>query len=427
MGNIRILLLLLIPAIPSFAQDTVRMTLAECLDYSFRHNVDIRTARLSQENAVLSLEAAKLKFTPTLTATAGENWNMQDGNNSRNGSYGINAGMTLFSGFSNLNNYRQSKIALASSKAQVEQSANTVGAKIIESYLTILMNSEKLSYQEEVVHCSYEQMMEARTKWEVGKMLESDYLLLEANHNNARVTMENTALTIANNMIALRTLMGCDSVVDVIPLNHVFSDTTIAPLDSVKARAMRSMPDYVISDLDVEHARYGVKLAKSAYLPTLSVSAGSSHYGGHSGQLNSSGSVISTDGVSTNFGVNLSLPIFNQGTHRTQLKQNKINLQQAEINRQQTLRTLNQQIEGQYLSTRQALNQYHSAAKLQQAYKASYDTYAAKYAEGMVTTVAMLQQQDQYLSATNDYLQSKYSFLLSRMVLDIYTGNNTNK
>ena len=34
----------------------------------------------------------------------------------------------------------------------------------------------------------------------------------------------------------------------------------------------------------------------------------------------------------------------------------------------------------------------------------------------------LLQQQDRYLSALNDYLQNKYSYLLAEKQLDIYTG-----
>ena len=45
-----------------------------------------------------------------------------------------------------------------------------------------------------------------------------------------------------------------------------------------------------------------------------------------------------------------------------------------------------------------------------------------KFAQGAITTVEMLQQQDRYLSALNDYLQSKYNYILIEKQLDIYTG-----
>ena len=404
------------------AQDTIRMTLAQCLEYAYGHNSSICSAALDKENAVAALAGARLRFTPTIIASAGESWNFQDGTSTRDGSYGLNGSLTLFSGLSNLRNYRQSRVNVASSEAKIQQTANNISSQIIESYLTILMNREKLSYQYEVLHRSREQMEEGLLKHSVGKMLESDYLLLEANYENASTTLENTKLTIASNLLALRTLMGCDSVVDAVDALLLLPDTTLPALAQVMTQARATLPDYTINDLAVERARYDVKLAQSSYLPTLSLSAGTTHYGGRIGQVNGSGTVVSSEGTSSNVGLSLNIPIFNQGTHRTQLKQSKINLQQAELSRQQAIRDLDRQIEGQFLTTQQALNLYNSAAKLQKAYKANYDVYAAKYAEGMVTTVTMLQQQDQYLSATNDYLQNKYSYLLDRMILNIYMG-----
>jgi hypothetical protein len=34
-----------------------------------------------------------------------------------------------------------------------------------------------------------------------------------------------------------------------------------------------------------------------------------------------------------------------------------------------------------------------------------------------------LQQQNNYINVLNDYIQSKYGFMLKRKVLDVYMGN----
>ena len=80
------------------------------------------------------------------------------------------------------------------------------------------------------------------------------------------------------------------------------------------------------------------------------------------------------------------------------------------------------QLDELYLTTQQALNRYRASEALCEAYRASYEVYVVKYGEGAVTTVELLQQQDRYLSALNDYLQNKYSYLLAEKQLDIYTG-----
>jgi outer membrane protein TolC len=41
---------------------------------------------------------------------------------------------------------------------------------------------------------------------------------------------------------------------------------------------------------------------------------------------------------------------------------------------------------------------------------------------GKITTVDLLQQQNNYLNALNTYIQNKYSLVLQRKVLDVYMG-----
>lgn len=72
-----------------------------------------------------------------------------------------------------------------------------------------------------------------------------------------------------------------------------------------------------------------------------------------------------------------------------------------------------------YVATQQALNNYLSAQQQEQAYLANYRDYQKRYNEGKVGTVELLQQQDSYLGALNDYLQSKYTFLLNMKLLEL--------
>ena len=59
---------------------------------------------------------------------------------------------------------------------------------------------------------------------------------------------------------------------------------------------------------------------------------------------------------------------------------------------------------------------------MQEATQASLQTYQAKYEAGTVTASELLQQEERYLSAMNDYVQSKYTYIISEMILKIYLG-----
>lgn len=404
------------------AQDTVRMTLDSCLRYAYSHNLTVRTAALNQESSEAALTGAKLRFLPSVNASASQGWGWDSGTGtSSNTQYGINGSLTLFSGLSNLRNLQQNRVSAEQSELKVQQTENSIGVQIVQAYLTVLMNEEKLSYQEEVLETSRQQKLEGEVKYQVGRILESDYLLLEASLTSAESEIENTRLTIENNRSNLNTLLCMDdrTAIAVVPSDDTLraAERILPEHDSVMAQARRNMPDWQISEMNVELARYNVKQAESAYLPTMSLNAG---YGG--GWMPAITTGNSTFSSNSTLSLGLSVPLLNRGSSRTQLKQSKIALQQAELQHQQTLMDLTDQLDDLYLNTQQALNRYRAAEALAMAYKASYDVYVIKYGEGAVTTVEMLQQQERYLSALNDYLQSKYNYILAEKQLDIYTG-----
>lgn len=403
------------------AQETVRMTLDSCLRYAHEHNLQVQTAILNQQSSEATLSGAKMRFLPSVSASASQGWSW-DSQFSRNTQYGVNGNLTLFNGLSNLRTLQQSRLSNDQSALMVQQTENSVDIQIMKAYLTILMNQEKLSYQQEVLETSRQQQLEGEVKHQVGRILVSDYLLLAANYTSAEAELENTRLTIHDNILGFADIlgMGDGKWIEVVPSDDTLraADRTLPTHDSVIAQAHRSMPDWQISELDVDMARLNVRLAESSFMPSVSLNAG---YGGQwlPGLTSSSKSTFG-DNASLTLGLNI--PIFDQGSSVMQYKKSKISLQQAELQHQQTLIDLESDIDNLYLTAMQALNRYRASEALCEAYRASYEVYVIKYAEGTITTVELLQQQDRYLSALNDYLQSKYNFLLAEKQLDIYTG-----
>ncbi|MBR1850380.1 MAG: TolC family protein [Bacteroidales bacterium] len=405
------------------AQGGAGLTLDSCLAYAYGHNLSVETARLNSELAASAFEGAKLNFLPSLSASASESLNLA-GQGTRNGSYGINGSLTLFSGLANLRSYQQSRTSMEQADLRVTQSRNNIGSQVVSAYLTVVMNRERLVYQREVLATAEQQRAEGELKYEVGRLLESDYKLLDANYRSASNEIENTLITISNNLLALRSLLcwAEDEELDVLTdTAQLDSKAILLPtLDSVVAQSLRNMPDLAIGQTEVEIARRNVQISHSAFSPTLSLNAGMAYSDGS--VLDASSQMVTSGGLNSSVTLGLNLPIFDRGQSITRLKQSRINLQQAELQLRQTELDLRKTIEGQWLETRRALNSFATTEALKEAYHASYEVYSVKYAAGAVTTVEFLQQQDRYLSSLNDYLQTKYTFLLNKKIMEIYTG-----
>lgn len=415
----------LIGAVGVQAQDTVRMTLDSCLRYAHEHNMQILSAALGKENAEVTLSGARMRFMPSINASASHGYSWDD-RTTRSTSAGVSGSLTLFSGLSNLRSLQQSRLSAEQSELKMQQAENTVDGQIISAYLTILMNEEKLAYQQEVLETSRQQEQEGALKFQVGRLLESDYLLLKANYLSAQAEIENTQLTIEDNRNGLIAILGMDygTVIATVPSTDTAKadEHTILPVDSVLSQARRAMPDWQISEMNVSLARYTMQIAQSAFMPTVSLNAGTSY---NDGAIVSDDPVTSlSGGLNSSVTLGVSVPLLNRGSSLTQLKQSKIALREAELQHHQTIIDLQENLETMYLGLRQALNRFRASEGLAEAYHASYEVYVVKYSEGAVTTVEMLQQQERYLSALNDYLQSKYSFILAEKQLDIYTGKD---
>ena len=75
-----------------------------------------------------------------------------------------------------------------------------------------------------------------------------------------------------------------------------------------------------------------------------------------------------------------------------------------------------------YRNVVSAYNAYQVSQVKENAYSKSFNAYNMQYQYGNITTVELLQQQNNYLNALNSYIQNKYSLLMKRKILDVYMG-----
>ncbi|MBO7441838.1 MAG: TolC family protein, partial [Paludibacteraceae bacterium] len=150
--------------------------------------------------------------------------------------------------------------------------------------------------------------------------------------------------------------------------------------------------------------------------PTISASAGLSS--GHR-NFNDIGNQF-IDRFSQNIGVSMSIPIYDRGKTKTSLKMNEAQTKMAEVDLQEAELKLRQTVAVECANVNLAYQQYKVNEKRAKAYKSVYDVYNMKFKYGTVTSVDLLQQQNNYINYLTDYVRSKYSFILERKILDVY-------
>jgi len=405
------------------------MTLPECIQYAERNNPTLQSANLDVDVAEIRLKQTRLQMAPVVSANAGQNFGYSHGSEqfSINGNYSINAGVEIFNGLNTYNSIKQSEIQLTQAQLQEEQQKNQVRIQIIRSYLTILMNQEMLEYQRNVLASSRQQVEEGEQKYKVGQILESDYLMLQAQYLADSTSMENTLIAINNEYVSLRNYMNMSrtqALSVVLPDSAQLAASMVVPeLDEVLRRTFDYLPDVKMSRNAVEIAEYDVKIAKSAYYPSLSASAGVGT-GYNAAYGNGNNGLVSGlyKGLSESIGLNLSIPIYKQSSVRNNVKVKNIQVQQAELALKTTEEQITKEIEIYYLDLKKAYNNFQLSELQKSAYYANYMAYNQRFQYGAITTVDLLQQQTNYLNILNNYMQNKYNYLMQLKVLDVYTG-----
>ena len=408
---------------------TLQMDLRECLQYAEQHNLTLQSGGLDVQISEIQLKQAKLKQYPTVSAGIGQNFGYSHGSESfgLNGNYSINAGIDIFKGLSIRNSIKQSQLQLNQAQMQVELEKNSIRIDIIRSFLTILMNQEMLEYQRTVLNTSREQVLQGQKRYEAGRILESDYKLLQAQYLSDSINIENTLIAIDNEYVALRDLLEIHNNVRLSVITpdsaQLAQSMQVPELSTVLQQALDYLPDLKIRETAVQIAEYDVKIAKGSYYPSISANAGigtgyNASYGNGNNGLNSG----LYNNLNESVGLNISIPIYQQGAIRNAVKIRNIQLQQAQIQLHMAEDQVVQQIEEYHLAVKKAYNNFTLSELQQEAYYLNFMTYSEKFQLGAITAVELLQQQTNYLNILNNYMQNKYNFLLQKKVLDVYTG-----
>jgi outer membrane protein len=403
--------------------DSLRFTLEDCLKYAYANSYNLQVMKLSEDAAADTYEQSKKELLPDVSASASETLTNSKDNTAVTGSYGISSSMTLYQGGNISRTVEQSKLKKELSGHQTAQYENTLIIQILQSFLTAIGNDELLRYQKVVVEASEEQWRQGKEQFSVGAILESDYLLLEAQFANDKNNVVNTEITRDNSLLALKKLLSMPATENlqlIPPDTEAVNALSILPtLNSVVESTLQTLPDLKISSYNVDIAKLNVNMSKANYLPTISLhsSIGTGHtdFAGVGTQL--------SDRLNEQIGVSLSFPIYDNSRTRSKVTQSRIALQQAELDSKQTALDIEHTVTTEYKDVVSAYNKYQTTEIRQNAYSKTFDVYRAQFRAGSITAVDLLQQQNNFISALNDYIQSKYEFILKRKILDVYMGN----
>ena len=304
--------------------------LQACIDYALQQNITIRKNRLNAESAEVDVKTAKAALFPSLTASVsqrivnrpnsqtntiidGDNITSSQSKTSYNGSYGIDANWTLYNGSKRLNTLKQQRMNNRIAELSVAESENTIEESITQIYVQILYAAEAVKVNEATLDVSRAECERARALLAAGSIARSDLAQLEAQVSTDKYQLVTAQATLQDYKLQLKQLLELDGEKEMtLYIPTLGDENVLSPLPSktdVYRSALTLRPEIEAGRLNVKASELNINIARSGYIPTISLSAGI-------GSTNTNGNDFTfgeqiKQNWNNSLGVTVSVPIFN--------------------------------------------------------------------------------------------------------------------
>jgi outer membrane protein len=214
--------LLIVLATQGFAQE--EWSLQRCIGYALENNIQVKQSEVSVNISEQNYNQSRAAALPTLNgfASHGYNWgqridpftNQFATQRVRNNTFAVNSSITLFGGFTTINNIRKSKFDLLASKYNVDKMRNDIAMNLATTFLQVLFNEELLEISRKQVDASRLQLQRLESLEQQGQIARGQVLDMRAQLANDELNVVNrqNALDLSRlSLIQLMQLKGQDA------------------------------------------------------------------------------------------------------------------------------------------------------------------------------------------------------------------------
>lgn len=279
---------------PAAGQGTVpaSLTLREALEIALQSNPRVQSVRNDIAVANWNLNSAYGALLPSASISSGVSWQgageqrfgsitadqlgFQDQPSFLISSYNVGASFSL-SGRT-LMAPGQARRDRDATRAQVRTAEANLRLNVTKAYLEVLRQIEGLSLAEQELSRAELNLRLAQGRQEVGSGSAIDVQQAEVSVGRAEITLLQSRTGVRNARVRLLQNMGSDlSAEPTLETTFAVTEPTWT-MDALYGMAISQNPDLQALRAGEESARYGVRMAWSSYLPSLSVSAGFSGF-----------------------------------------------------------------------------------------------------------------------------------------------------
>lgn len=428
-------------ATSAVAQNAKTWTLDECIDYALEKNIQLQQNKISLEESTVDVKTARAALFPSLSFSSGHNVTNRpyqensstvsgteiitsDNKTTYNGSYGLNAQWTLWNGTRRLNTIKQRKTDEQIAGLTVAETENTLQEQIAQIFIQILYADESVKINEntlQVSQATYERGVELLAEGSISK---ADLAQLESQVSSDKYQLVTAESTLRDYKLQLKQLLELDGEEEMeLVLPELADEHVLQPLPSqsdVYQQALASRPEIQSSKLSIENSKLDIAVAKSGYMPTISLNASTGSMT-NSASDNSWGKQMKY-GWNNMIGLSVSIPIFDNRQTKSAVQKARLQYDSSQLDLINKQKELYRNIETMWLDATNAQQQYVAAESNLKSCRTSFEMVSEQFRLGMKNTVELLTEKNNLLNAQQQRIQAKYMAILDRTLLNFYAG-----
>ena len=395
----------------------VQITLTNAIDSALKSNFDIRIARVNTDISRIGNTYGMAGGLPSLNGSAADNRSVLNlkqktssginisQNNVNNSSYnaGLTANMVLFNGFKIIATKGRLNLLQRQSELELNQQIQTTMAVVMESYYDIIRQQSYLNIIKSLLDVSSKKLEIVKERYKVGMANDADLLQARMDFNLADQNLKGQELIIEQDKTSLLQLMGVKQYFSISVNDTILIDKSIRK-DSI-LNYLENNPQYLSAEQQIRINQQIVKEQRALRYPSVRISTGYNFtYSSSSAGFN-----LFTQNYGPTVGATLLVPIFNGNIYKTQQEIAYFNVQNARLQKESLLKSLEADAIKTYQSYESTLQQLDSQQKSYADAARLVSILVQKFRLNEATILDLKAAQDSFESAGYMFVNLQYA------------------
>ena len=423
-------------------------SLRDCMEYAIAHSAKMEIQHANNDDARIARREAILRaFTPIIQGSTYASLNFGRGidpetnsyisTTSFNNGYSVSGAITLFNGFSAVNNLKITKTAIKMGITEEQQLRDQICLAVMEAYCNVLYFTQMTEALQVQVTTATSNLQLAQRQEQLGQKSHADIIQLEADLaereyqyitmtnqlNDARMTLKDLMLWEEDHELLID-LQSAENLT----ASHASGLTAAGGLISSSEAVSSALhhPSVELAAYRMANAQLDLSTARWRLAPSLSLSGGWStgYYTYPNAQdyvaMPFAGQFINNSGEYVQ--LSLSIPIYDGLSRQSNIVRKKNAYRRAEAEYRQTLREVEAEMARAVQDRDGAMASMRQADRRAKAQEEAYAINSKKFEQGLISPLELKTSSDNHLNAQAEHLNAQLKYFIKSCVVRYYNG-----